>query len=144
MITMLKNVLVVDGSGWFPFWGDVLLEDDKIKLISCGENILIREEKNYDRILNFKDGDYPGHKLPDAYLIPGFEEDMTMEKYQKELNQIIADLKSGMKIEASIRKMTGFGAGQRDYLVNGGKANVAIIDSSVTKILMAFADGKEL
>ena len=75
MVTSLKNVLIVDGTGWFPYWTDVLIEDGKIKDILSGENVAIREEKNFGKVINYKVGEYPG-----AYVIPGFDSDMTMEK----------------------------------------------------------------
>ena len=48
MTTMLKNVLVVDGSGWFPYWGDVIIEDGTIKFIGYGENCCMNMEKDCD------------------------------------------------------------------------------------------------
>ena len=32
MTNMLKNVIIVDGSGWIPFWGDIVIEDGKIAI----------------------------------------------------------------------------------------------------------------
>ena len=80
MVTQLKNVIIVDGTGWEPYWGDVLIEDGKIKDIISGENIVIAEEKNFDKILNFKVGEFPN-----AWLVPAFEDGMTKEKFQKEV-----------------------------------------------------------
>ena len=139
MVTQLKNVIIVDGTGWEPYWGDVLIEDGKIKDIISGENIVIAEEKNFDKILNFKVGEFPN-----AWLVPAFEDGMTKEKFQKELDEIKSDMASGMKIQKSIRKMTGFGVGQREYLVKGMVANVMVIDKKTKEMLAAFADGKEL
>ena len=103
MVTQLKNVIIVDGTGWEPY----------------GE-------------------------FPNAWLVPAFEDGMTKEKFQKELDEIKSDMASGMKIQKSIRKMTGFGVGQREYLVKGMAANVMVIDKKTKEMLAAFADGKEL
>ena len=43
MTNMLKNVIIVDGSGWIPFWGDIVIEDGKmtkdLALITTLENV---------------------------------------------------------------------------------------------------------
>ena len=135
MTTMLKNVIIVDGSGWIPFWGDIVLEDDKVAILRSGENTLFNEEKTFDTVIDYKRG---------AYVIPGVEDEMTMEKYEAELQSILADLASGLKIEKAVRKLTGYGVGQREFTVEGVVANVAVLDKPATKILKAFAAGKEL
>lgn len=135
MTTMLKNVIIVDGSGWIPFWGDIVLEDDKVAILRSGENTLFNEEKTFDTVIDYKRG---------AYVIPGVEDEMTMEKYEAELQSILADLASGLKIEKAVRKLTGYGVGQREFTVEGVVANIAVLDKPATKILKAFAAGKEL
>lgn len=144
MPTMVKNVLVVDGSGWLPFWGNLIIEDRVIKEMAVGENVLISKEPICDKILSYKPGDFPGKTAPEAYLIPGLKDGMTMEDYQAELDQILANVKTGMKIEKAFRKLTGFGAGQREFLKQGSPANFMIVDKPATKILTAFTAGKEL
>ena len=144
MPTMVKNVLVVDGSGWIPFWGNLIIEDQVIKELGSGENVLIAEEPRCDKILNYKAGDFPGKTAPEAYLIPGLKAGMTMEDYQEELDQILADVKTGTKIEKAFRKLTGFGTGQREFLKQGSPANFMIVDKPATKILTAFTAGEEL
>lgn len=144
MVTELKNVLIIDGTGWIPYWGNVVVEDQIIKQMTSGENVLIAEEPGYDRILNFKPGDFPGKTAPEAYLIPGLSNNMTMEQYQEELDAILADMKTGTKPEKAFRKLTGLGTGQREFLVEGMPANFMIVDKPITKILTAFAGGREL
>lgn len=135
MTNMLKNVLIVDGSGWIPFWGDIVLEDGKVAYLRSGENTLMREEKTFDKITDYG---------RDAYVIPGVDAEMTKEKYEEELKSIQADLKAGVKLEKAVRKLTGYGVGQREFTKEGVVANVAVIDRAATKILAAFAAGEEL
>lgn len=135
MTKMLKNVIIVDGSGWIPFWGDIVIEGDKILYLRSGENTLFNEEKTFDEVINYD---------RKAYVIPGVHDDMTMEKYEEELQSILADLQSGLKIEKAVRKLTGYGVGQREFTVQGGVANIAVLDKPATKILAAFAAGKQL
>ena len=116
MTNMLKNVIIVDGSGWIPFWGDIVIEDGKVVT-------------NYDR---------------KAYVIPGVDAEMTMEKYEEELKSILADLEAGVKIEKAVRKLTGYGVGQREFTKEGVVANIAVLDKPATKILAAYAAGEEL
>ncbi len=142
MTTLLKNVLVVDGSGWFPFWGDVLIEDETVKEIFYGENRIVRQEKDLDVVKNYKT--YLNNEFPGAYVIPGMEEDMTMEKYQKELIDILNGMAGGLKIEKAVRKLTGYGVGQREYLLAGKPADVMVVDKESKQILAAYAKGKEL
>ena len=144
MPTMVKNVLVVDGSGWLPIWGNLIIEDQVIKEMAFGENVLITEEPRCDKILSYKYDDFPGKTAPQAYLIPGLKDGMTMADYQEELDQILADVKTGTKIEKAFRKLTGYGTGQREFLVRGSTANFMIVDKPATKILTAFTAGKEL
>ena len=131
MTNMLKNVIIVDGSGWIPFWGDIVIEDGKIAILRSGENTLFNEEKttNYDR---------------KAYVIPGVDAEMTMEKYEDELKAILADLQAGVKIEKAVRKLTGYGVGQREFTKEGVVANIAVLDKPATKIITAYAAGEEL
>ena len=135
MTTMLKNVIIVDGSGWIPFWGDIVIEGDKVAILRSGENTLFNEEKTFDKVTNYD---------RKAYVIPGVEDDMTLEKYEEELKSILADLESGLKIEKAVRKLTGYGVGQREFTKEGVIANVAVIDKPATKIITAYAAGKEL
>ena len=135
MTNMLKNVIIVDGSGWIPFWGDIVIEDGKIAILRSGENTLFNEEKTFDKVTNYD---------RKAYVIPGVDAEMTMEKYEDELKSILADLEAGVKIEKAVRKLTGYGVGQREFTKEGVVANVAVLDQPATKILAAFAAGKEL
>ena len=140
MVTQLKNVLVVDGTGWFPYWGDILIEDDTIKDIISGENIIIREEKNFDRTVNFKRGEKPGAY---AFVAVG-DGPFTKADYEKLVDDIMKDMGTGMKLGKAYRKQTGYGLGQREYMVAGMKANLIVLDKETKKIAMSFADGKEL
>ncbi|MBQ8084382.1 MAG: hypothetical protein IJ720_01955 [Clostridia bacterium] len=135
MTTMLKNVIIVDGSGWIPFWGDIVLEGDKVAILRSGENTLFNEEKTFDKVINYD---------RKAYVIPGVYDDMTKEKYEEELQSILADLQSGLKIEKAVRKLTGYGVGQREFTKEGVVANIAVLDKPATKIITAYAAGKEL
>ena len=54
------------------------------------------------------------------------------------------DMGTGMKLEKAYRKQTGYGLGQREYMVAGMKANLIVLDKETKKIAMSFADGKEL
>lgn len=135
MTTMLKNVIIVDGSGWIPFWGDIVLEGDKIAILRSGENTLFNEEKTFDKVINYD---------RKAYVIPGVYDDMTKEKYEEELQSILADLQAGIKIEKAVRKLTGYGVGQREFTKQGVVANIAVLDKPATKIITAYAAGKEL
>ena len=51
MKLMLKNVLIVDGSGWFPYWGDVVCEDGVVTYIAHGENTIMDQEASMDQIV---------------------------------------------------------------------------------------------
>lgn len=145
MKIMLKNVLVVDGSGWLPFWGDVVMEGGKVINIFHGENTALHLESSMDKIYDYKAGDYTLASGLTAYVIPGFEPPMTMEKYEAELQKIIADLAAGKEIGKSVREMTGFGYDKIEFLLPGSPANVMVIDKKpTTKILKAFADGEEI
>ena len=135
MTTMLKNVIIVDGSGWIPFWGDIVLEGDKVAILRSGENTLFNEEKTFDKVINYD---------RKAYVIPGVYDDMTKEKYEEELQSILADLQSDLKIEKAVRKLTGYGVGQREFTKEGVVANIAVLDKPATKIITAYAAGKEL
>jgi len=95
MVTQLKNVLVVDGTGWFPYWGDILIEDDTIKDIISGENIIIREEKNFDRTVNFKRGEKPGAY---AFVAVG-DGPFTKADYEKLVDDIMNPL-CGMRFRS--------------------------------------------
>lgn len=145
MKVMLKNVLIVDGSGWFPYWGDIVMEDGKVTYLAHGENTIIDQEASMDVIHDFKDGDYTLATGWKAYAVPGIGADMDMAKFEKQLEKIIADEKAGKKIEKSVREMTGFGYDQIEYLKVGADANIMLVDRKpVTKILKAFVDGKEI
>ncbi len=135
MTNMIKNVIIVDGSGWIPFWGDIVIEDGKIAILRSGENTLMREEKTFDKVTDYD---------RKAYVIPGVDAEMTKEKYEEELKTILADLEAGVRIEKSVRKLTGYGVGQREFTKEGVVANIAIIDKPATKIITAFAAGEEL
>ena len=56
MKLMLKNVLIVDGSGWFPYWGDVVCEDGVVTYIAHGENTIMDQEASMDKIEFLKVG----------------------------------------------------------------------------------------
>lgn len=145
MKVMLKNVLVVDGSGWAPYWGDIVMEDGIVKKISYGENTLFAEEPAMDQILDYKDGDYTLARGFKAYAVPGIDAPMDMAKYEKELEKIIAAEKTGKPIEKTVREMTGFGFDKIEFLKPGVPANIMLVDRKpVTKILKAFVDGKEI
>ena len=126
MKLMLKNVLIVDGSGWFPYWGDVVCED-------------------VDQIVDYKEGDYTLAQGWKAYLVPGIDAPMDMAKFEKQLEKIIADEKAGKKIEKSVREMTGFGYDKIEFLKVGSPATFMLVDRKpVTKILDAYVDGVKL
>lgn len=147
MTTELKNVYIVDGTGWIPYWGDILLEDDKIKTISAGENILIWDEKTFDKIVNFKKDPSPGGTYPEAFAFVMIGEGpFTKADYQKFVDQVNADTKDdSLKAFAmAYRKQTGFGVGQREYMVAGMKANIICVDINTRKIVDCYADGKQL
>lgn len=148
MTTLLKNVLIVDGTGWIPYWGDILLEDGKVKLVSSGENILIREEPTYDKIDNFKKDSAPGGgSYPEAFAFAMVGEGpFTKADYQKFVDKINADTKGDTYKDFAVayRKQTGFGVGQREYLVAGIPANIIAVDKNTKKIVKAYADGKEI
>lgn len=145
MKTMLKNVLIVDGSGWFPFWGDVVFEDGVVTYIAHGENTIMDQEASMDEIIDYKEGDYTLAQGWKAYLVPGIDAPMDMAKYEKQLEKIIADEKAGKKIEKSVREMTGFGYDKIEFLKVGSPANFMLVDRKpVSKILAAYADGKKL
>lgn len=135
MITSLKNVLIVDGSGWIPFLGDVVLKDDKVEIVSSGEDCLYDIDSTFDIIDDYEKS---------AYVIPGFDSPMTMEKYQNELDTLRNEVKSGKKIEKAVRALTGYGVGQREYLLAGKAADVFVADEKLENILAAYADGKKL
>ena len=145
MKTMLKNVLIVDGSGWFPFWGDIVMEDGKVTYIAHGENTIMEQEASMDIILDFKEGDYTLAQGWKAYAVPGIDAPMDMAKYEKQLEKIIADETAGKPIEKSVREMTGFGYDKIEFLKVGSPANIMLVDRKpVTKILKAFVDGEEI
>ncbi len=145
MKVMLKNVLIVDGSGWFPYWGDIVMEDGKVTYLAHGENTILDQEASMDVIHDFKDGDYTLATGWKAYAVPGIGGDMDMAKFEKQLEKIIADEKAGKKIEKSVREMTGFGYDQIEYLKVGADADIMLVDRKpVTKILKAFVGGKEI
>ena len=135
MTNMLKNVIIVDGSGWIPFWGDIVIEDGKVAILRSGENTLFNEEKTFDKVTDYD---------RKAYVIPGVDAEMTMEKYEAQLKSVLADMESGLKIEKAVRKLTGYGVGQREFTVEGVVANLCVLDKPVTKIITAFAAGEEL
>ena len=138
MKLMLKNVLIVDGSGWFPYWGDVVCEDD-------GENTIMDQEASMDKIVDYKEGDYTLAQGWKAYLVPGIDAPMDMAKFEKQLEKIIADEKAGKPIEKSVREMTGFGYDKIEFLKVGSPATFMLVDRKpVSKILAAYVDGKEL
>lgn len=147
MKTMLKNVLLVDGSGWFPFWGDIVMEDGVVTQIAHGENTILDQEASMDQIFDYGAGK-PEYTLAQgltAYAVPGIDAPMDMAKYEAQLEKIIADEKAGKKIEKTVREMTGFGYDKIEFLKVGSPANIMIVDRKpVSKILKAFADGKEL
>lgn len=148
MTTMLKNVLIVDGTGWIPYWGDLLLEDDKVKIVSSGENILIRDEPTFDKIEDFKKDKAPGNgSYPEvfAFAMVG-EGPFTKADYQKFVDTVVADTKGDTYKDFGVayRKQTGFGTGQREYLVEGMPANIIVVDKETRKIVKAYADGKEV
>lgn len=145
MKTMLKNVLVVDGSGWLPFWGDIVMEDGKVTYIANGENTIMDRESGMDEIYDYKEGDYTLAIGLTAYAVPGIEEPASLETYEKQLEKIMADEAAGKKIEKSVREMTGFGYDKIEFLKAGSPANIMVVDRKpVSKILAAFADGKKL
>ncbi|MBQ8063147.1 MAG: hypothetical protein IJ720_01510 [Clostridia bacterium] len=145
MKTMLKNVLVVDGSGWFPYWGDVVFEDGVVTYIANGENTILDQEPSMDEIIDYKDGDYTLAQGWKAYLVPGIDAPMDMAKFEKQLEKIIADEKAGKPIEKSVREMTGFGYDKIEFLKAGSPADFMLVDRKpVTKILAAYADGKKI
>lgn len=145
MKIMLKNMLVVDGSGWLPFWGDIVMEDGVVTHIANGENTILDLEGAMDQIFDYKEGDYTLATGLAAYAVPGIDAPMDMEKYEKQLEKIIADEKAGKKIEKSVREMTGFGYDKIEFLKVGSPANIMVVDRKpVTKILKAFVDGKEI
>ena len=145
MKIMLKNVLVVDGSGWFPFWGDIVMEDGKVTNIYHGENTALHTEASMDKIYDYKAGDYTLATGLTAYAVPGIEPPMTMEKYQAQLEQIMEGIHKGTPIEKTVRAMTGFGYDKIEFLLPGSPANIMIVDKKpTTQILKAFADGEEI
>ena len=113
----------------------LFIEDGKIAILRSGENTLFNEEKTFDKVTNYD---------RKAYVIPGVDAEMTMEKYEDELKSILADLEAGVKIEKAVRKLTGYGVGQREFTKEGVVANVAVLDKPATKILAAYAAGEEL
>ncbi len=145
MKLMLKNVLIVDGSGWFPFWGDVVCEDGVVTYIAHGENTIMDQEASMDQIVDYKEGDYTLAQGWKAYLVPGIDAPMDMAKFEKQLEKIIADEKAGKKIEKSVREMTGFGYDKIEFLKVGSPATFMLVDRKpVTKILDAYVDGVKL
>ncbi len=145
MKIMLKNVLVVDGSGWFPFWGDIVMEDGKVTNIYHGENTALHLEATMDKIYDYKAGDYTLATGLDAYVVPGIDAPMDMAKYEAQLEKIIAAEKAGKPIEKIVREMTGFGYDKIEFLKPGVAANVMVLDRKpVSKILKAFVDGEEI
>ena len=145
MKIMLKNVLVVDGSGWLPFWGDIVIEDGKVTYIANGENTIMDREASMDKIYDYKEGDYTLATGLTAYAVPGIDAPMDLEKFEKQLEKIIADEAAGKRIEKSVREMTGFGYDKIEFLKVGSPADIMVVDRKpVSKILKAFADGKEL
>ena len=145
MKIMLKNVLIVDGSGWFPFWGDVVATDGVVTYIAHGENTIMDQEASMDEIYDYKEGDYTLAQGWKAYLVPGIDAPMDMEKYEKQLEAIIAGEKAGKPIEKTVRELTGFGYDKIEFLKVGSPANFMLVDRKpVTKILDAFVDGKKL
>ncbi len=145
MKIMLKNVLVVDGSGWFPFWGDIVMEDGKVTNIYHGENTALHLEATMDKIYDYKAGDYTLATGLDAYVVPGIDAPMDMAKYEAQLEKIIAAEKAGKPIEKIVREMTGFGYDKIEFLKPGVAANVMVVDRKpVSKILKAFVDGEEI
>ena len=131
MVTCLKNVLIVDGSGWIPFLGDIVIEDDKVSIVSSLYQIADTFDKTEDYKWN-------------AYCISGFDAPMTKEKYEAELATLKADVESGTRIHKAVRKLTGYGVGQREYLKAGVPADVFVVDKDLTTVLAAYADGKAL
>ena len=145
MKLMLKNVLIVDGSGWFPYWGDVVCEDGVVTYIAHGENTIMDQEASMDKIVDYKEGDYTLARGWKAYLVPGIDAPMDMAKFEKQLEKSIADEKAGKPIEKSVREMTGFGYDKIEFLKVGSPATFMLVDRKpVSKILAAYVDGKEL
>lgn len=148
MLTELKNVLIVDGTGWIPYWGDIVLEDDKVKIVSSGENILIRDEKTFDKIENFKKDTAPGNgSFPEAFAFAMVGEGpFTKKDYQEFVKKVLADATDDTykALAVAYRKQTGYGLGQREYLVPGIPANIIVIDKNTKEIVLAYADGKQL
>lgn len=148
MTTLLKNVLIVDGTGWIPYWGDILLEDDKVKLVSSGENVLYREEKTFDKIVNFKKDTAPGGgSYPEAFaFVMVGDGPFTKADYLEFVDKINADAKDDTykAFAMAYRKQTGYGVGQREYLVAGRPANMICVDKNTKKVVKAYADGKEV
>lgn len=135
MVTSLKDVMIVDGSGWLPFLGDVVMDGGKVSKVASGTCTLYVEEPSFDEIKKFDTYDY---------LVPGFDAPMTKEKYEAELKKIADAVSAGQKIEKAVRSMTGYGVGQREYLKDGVAANVMVVDKDLKTIKAAYADGKSV
>lgn len=145
MKLMLKNVLIVDGSGWFPYWGDVVCENGEVTYIAHGENTIMDQEASMDKIVDYKEGDYTLAQGWKAYLVPGIDAPMDMAKFEKQLDVIIAGEKAGKPIEKTVRELTGFGYDKIEFLKVGSPATFMLVDRKpVTKILAAYVDGEEL
>ena len=143
MTKCFKNVLVVDGSGWFPYWADLFVEDGKVTRICYGENTGMNFYKECDEIVDYKKD--PAGRFPEVYLIPGVNPPMTMEKYEAELKEIMDGLDKGIEIEKTVRKLTGFGYDMIEMIKVDVPADFAIVDKKpTTKILEAYAEGKLL